>query len=97
MSYNGWTNKETWTVVIEFIVHIESDTIVDYELFGDSVSDTANNVETFIRNWAWEFGEDDPYPEGFLEEVNWLEIAESLEYDFKEEVDRMTGVVDDAI
>lgn len=68
--YNGWTNYATWRINLEIFDGMEWDCEVDADMLKDFVDecviDTAQ--EGLVRDYA----------AAFISEVNWHEIARSI-------------------
>ena len=74
MSYNGWTNYETWKVNLEFF-----DGMSFNEFYSDNVEDLAREMESMVEEYI-----DENTTGGLIYswalhavcDVNWFEIAE---------------------
>lgn len=71
MTYNGWTNYETWRVNLEmFDADFSSDNDMNAYDLGQSLREMAlETVGSQASGIAWD------YAEAFLNSVNWYEIA----------------------
>ena len=74
VKYNGWTNYETWKINLEFFDGWDMEgekATYDWakDLVEDFIEDSEGN-ET-VKDWAL----------SFVSEVNWTEIADSLNDD----------------
>ena len=70
--HNGWTNYETWRVNLEMFDGLDQDGWND-----SSADDCKDYAENIIDNGSNEgFALD--YAMAFLQDVNWQEIADSL-------------------
>ena len=67
MTYNGWTNKETWLVNVYFGDHIEDYmTPEEYEGYVEGFLECSHDLDPFTRdifNCSWF-------------EINWHELSE---------------------
>lgn len=86
-TYNGWTNYATWRVNLEMFDNTNLE-----DLTGNTEWD-ASDLAEYLTQWAVEIIENDT-PEGglardyalaFLDDVNWMEIAEHMINDYAEE------------
>ena len=87
MSYNGWTNYETWAVFLWY-----GDTFVDDEQTQAMVYEAADR-EGFVYDWIMEYPPADL--DGFFRDivghamrrVNWTEVVDAIleDYEPKEE------------
>ena len=72
--YNGWTNYATWRVNVEIIDGIEIDTIICAEYIKEYVEDVVFG--------QYELGNGshlvEDYARAFVSEVNFYEIAQSI-------------------
>lgn len=85
MSYNGWSNYETWRVNLEMV---DGMTLEDFVEFPESLedSDQAEYVAELIRDYCEDLVESSGLSRqlgveialAFLEMVNWREIADHL-------------------
>jgi hypothetical protein len=75
MQYNGWTNYETWRVMLEIFDGLEDD-MGGPEALKDFAEDVIceSAPEGLARDYAL----------AFLSEVNWYEIAKVLSADDEE-------------
>ena len=89
MTYNGWSNFETWKVNCEAIGCTEPRDLLDeseYESRDDYIYDLAESLKEMVEEIL---SSEQPEPQGlldgfaraFLANVNWREIAESLAED----------------
>lgn len=70
MSYNGWTNRETWLVNLYYNPETKS----DLNSIKDQVEEAEENIENdFIKDFI------------DLSLINWEELEENLEDDEKDE------------
>ena len=82
-TYNGWTNYETWRVMLEMFDGID---LRDYE--WHKFDDYDLSLE--CKNYAVEILDQAPdgltkdYAMAFIDAVNWREIAEHLIEDYAE-------------
>lgn len=87
MDYNGWTNKETWLVNVWYM-----DSMPEYFADADQYEVTAVELEEAVKYIVEECEALSQLPAGLLSdfintcwgEVNWHELAESLNEDLKE-------------
>ena len=88
MTYNGWTNKETWLVNIWY-----GDDIWQFFAEDDDCEDvSADEIEQHVRFTAEECEALSQLPAGLLSdfinmcwaEVNWEELAEAINRDILE-------------
>ena len=86
-TYNGWTNYATWRVNLEMFDGTNLE-----DLTGNTEWD-ASDLSEYLTQWAIEIIENDT-PEGglardyalaFLDDVNWMEIAEHMINDYQTE------------
>ena len=72
--YNGWTNYATWRVNVEIIDGIEIDTIICAEYIKEYIEDVVFG--------QYELGNGshlvEDYARAFVSEVNFYEIAQSI-------------------
>ncbi|HEC64926.1 hypothetical protein LCGC14_1098130 [marine sediment metagenome] len=71
--HNGWTNYATWRVALEVFDGYEHDE--DYDLTAEYLQDYA---ETLILGESTADGFAYDYAYAFLSDVNWHEIAKSI-------------------
>ena len=87
-TYNGYTNWETWTVVMEYFGDMGVDSLEDYDLIGKTTSDSAARAESFIISWMGALFEQNQLAEmltpNFLNKVDWLNVAATIEINYKE-------------
>jgi hypothetical protein len=69
--YNGWTNYATWRVNLEILGDIE----FDYAVTADDLQEI---VEDCVFTNRSNGGLIEDYARAFLSEVNYVEIAESI-------------------
>ena len=93
-TYNGWTNYATWRINLEIFDGVDLKDICTFK-----ASPNAYDVGLQLINYAEEIifldshiGNKTPsslledYARAFLEQVNWMEIAEHLIADYAEEL-----------
>jgi len=71
--YNGWTNYATWRVNLEMFDGLDQDGWND-----SSADDCKDYAEMLIENESTGSGFALDYAMAFLQDVNWQEIADSL-------------------
>jgi hypothetical protein len=71
--YNGWANYATWRVNIEMFHDLDQDGWND-----SSPDDCKEYAEMLIQNEGTDSGFAWDYAMSFLQNVNWQEIADSL-------------------
>jgi hypothetical protein len=74
MSYNGWTNYQTWKVNLEFF-----DGMSSQEFYSDNVENLASEMESMVEEYIDENttgGLIYSWALDAIREVNWFEIAE---------------------
>ena len=83
--YNGWSNYPTWRVNLE---HFDGVEFVRDDVWGDSVSDFADQLQGDVETRIDESATGEPHKDGprdtlahqyahaFISNVNWYEIAE---------------------
>ena len=71
--YNGWTNYATWRVNLEMFHDLDQDGWND-----SSPDDCREYAEMLIQNGDTDYGFAWDYAMCFLRNVNWQEIADSL-------------------
>jgi len=71
--YNGWTNYATWRVNLEMFHDLDQDGWND-----SSPDDCREYAEMLIQNGDTDYGFAWDYAMSFLRNVNWQEIADSL-------------------
>ena len=72
-NYNGWSNYATWRVNLEMFNDLDQDGWND-----SSADDCKEYAEMVIENEATESSFSLDYAMAFLQDVNWQEIADSL-------------------
>ena len=78
-TYNGWTNYSTWRVNLEIFDGYETDgQRVDHEYIKDM-------AEEIVLGEVDEQSLAHSYAHSFMNEVNWYEIAESINNQIEEE------------
>jgi len=84
--YNGWTNYATWRVNLECF---SDGDLSDFggEAAALSPSDLAEELKSYVEYHVEETSEGlgQSYAFAFLMDVNWIEIAQHLIDDYKEE------------
>ena len=80
--YNGWTNYATWRINLEILGDIEFDEIVSADHLKEIVEDTVFS-EYKLGNGPY-LVED--YARAFISEVNFYEIAQSINEELDEQV-----------
>jgi hypothetical protein len=83
--YNGWTNYATWRINLEIF-----DGASPEELLGEMIEVSAENLEDYVEEIL--FGEAPDglikdYASAFVNDVNWQEIADSINDTFKQEIE----------
>jgi hypothetical protein len=76
VKYNGWTNYSTWRVNLEFFYTYE---LNEFEVEMDSyelADSLCNYVETILNDYG--SGVTLDYALSFINDVNWVEIAQHL-------------------
>lgn len=76
VKYNGWTNYSTWRVNLEFFDTYE---LNEFEVEMDSyelADSLCNYVETILNDYG--SGPTLDYALSFINDVNWVEIAQHL-------------------
>ena len=87
MSYNGWTNYETWRVKLEWfddersILERYSEKPDPYDLAQDLEEDVESTLEGMGSGITLD------YALAFVSDVNWREIAENMLEGWEEEED----------
>jgi hypothetical protein len=77
--YNGWSNYPTWRVMTDIINYIEFEEYVTSEDIKEIVEDTVlSNVED-LRALCFD------YAKAFISQVNFFEIAESINSEVDEQ------------
>lgn len=97
-TYNGWSNYETWRVRLEFFDGVDPTDLWDTRADDvDSLTDAlADCLESMAEEMAFQgVGEDGGFAaslvHSFLRQVNWLEIAEQMVADYRDQLpDRLT-------
>tara|TARA_Y100000034_G_scaffold118812_1_gene159860 strand:+ start:1612 stop:1893 length:282 start_codon:yes stop_codon:yes gene_type:complete len=74
MTYNGWSNWETWNV--NLWIDNEEDTYFDKEEFINNTPIDIETVEGFCRN-RFPNGTQDMDDASEMDKVNWSELCES--------------------
>jgi len=72
-NYNGWSNYATWRVNLEMFDDLDQDGWND-----SSADDCKEYAEMVIENEATESSLSLGYAMAFLQDVNWQEIADTL-------------------
>ena len=80
MEYNGWTNYATWRVNLELIADQEFEEPVTKE-YIESL------VDMIVFDHSGSFGLMEDYARAFISEVNFYEIAESINLELQTEYD----------
>lgn len=79
--YNGWTNYATWRVNLEMFDGVN---FVRDDVWGQTVADFAEQLESDVRERidsecsAGEAPISNSYAHAFIANVNWYEIAQSI-------------------
>ena len=76
--YNGWTNYPTWRIKLELF---DDTSMYDKEVTAEQIKEETNEMlglEVEERNLIVD------YAQAFLNDVNWYEIAESINEDLRE-------------
>jgi hypothetical protein len=85
MTYNGWTNYETWLTNLHMF-----DGVTATDLGYDEPM-MHSNVRDYVMDCVEELGTHNPFLadiiNGFLGEVDWHELAEHLNSEFAEQVE----------
>ena len=63
MSYNGWSNRETWLVNL----HFNPETIEDLELIKIEIEEEYENLSLFIKDFL------------DLDKIDWEELKATIE------------------
>ena len=71
MSYNGWSNRETWAVNVNFNPESVSDLHTAKDMLEEAYDNTPDFLHDFIN----------------IDLINWEELKESLENDDDDEDD----------
>jgi hypothetical protein len=84
MSYNGWTNYETWLVALEFF---EYDHILENYSYKPDEYELAEALREEVEGYLGDNGSGVTleYALAFVRDVNWREIAENMLSDWKED------------
>jgi hypothetical protein len=82
-TYNGWTNYATWRVNLEMV-----DGLDPREMFGklSEIYDLADAIQQYCESTLEgesQAGLARDYAFAFLDDVNWLQIAEHMAEDFQ--------------
>ena len=77
--YNGWTNYATWRVNLEILDHIEFDEQVSADYLKEIVEDCI--FSSYEMSGGSHLVED--YARAFVSEVNFYEIAQSINEELK--------------
>ena len=76
--HNGWTNYATWRVNLELVSDIQFDEPTTAEQMADIVE------SILFDNQMVSSGYVESYARAFLDQVNYHEIAESINFDLEE-------------
>jgi hypothetical protein len=84
MSYNGWTNYETWLVALEFF---EYDHILERYRHKPDEYELAEELREEVEGYLEETGSGVAleYALAFVRDVNWIEIADRMLEGWKED------------
>lgn len=86
--HNGWTNYATWRINLE---HFDGINFVRDDVWGDSIPDFSEQLKGDVEaRLDDEFNNDTrqdsialSYAQAFISDVNWYEIAESINDTYK--------------
>ena len=76
--HNGWTNYATWRVNLELISDMQFDEPTTAEQVADIVESILFDNQTVSSSYV------ESYALAFLDDVNYYEIAEAINFDFEE-------------
>ncbi len=76
--HNGWTNYATWRVNLELVSDIQFDEPTTAEQVADIVISIVFDNQTVSNGYI------ESYAHAFLDQVNYHEIAEAINFDFEE-------------
>ena len=76
--HNGWTNYATWRVNLELVSDIQFDEFTTAEEVADIVE------SILFDNKMLSSGYVESYARAFLDQVNYHEIADAINFDFEE-------------
>ena len=76
--HNGWTNYATWRVNLELVSDMQFDEPTTAEQIADIVESILFDNQTVSSDYV------ESYARAFLDDVNYHEIAEAINFDFEE-------------
>lgn len=71
MSYNGWTNRETWLVKVWFNPETKSD--IDFA--RESIEQDVNNLPDYLKDFI------------NVESIDWVQLYEHVQDEQDDEID----------
>jgi len=86
--YNGWTNYATWRINLEMFDGLElSDITYQPSNTKIDIYDLSKSCEEYVQNYLSETTEGGlafDYALAFISDVNWYEIAESMQAEYND-------------
>ena len=76
--HNGWTNYATWRINLELVSDMQFDEFTTAEQIADIVE------SILFDNQMASSGYVESYARAFLDQVNYHEIADAINFDFEE-------------
>ena len=105
MTYNGWTNYQSWRIGSEILndegLHRDwgsdaYDLGYDHEDYGDALGELKSKIIEYFENQVYDLGGwQQDLIQLALEEVDWHEVAEIFDEDIREGVKEALAIFDE--